>query len=278
MSYRGKKEGEYGANRKSSSSHSSGTFRKIPCRFNDSFFEATERRHQAEMEARELARSQRPVIETKPIPKFSTWEEADTFFEQRVQAYPNKNEYLSSAEYPALYSELERLRKIKNQAFGEVGQAKMREMGIRAGDIVESVQFNPWGMEFARKGKVVVGKDGIPEVKLTQNDIDSKKTVTWHMGFKKVASFVSLLDTNKREYTDNLKKGREIDASQFLPYLDKNVVIESIHGKQISGKIVRGTNGLMIFPKNSRNKGHYVTAGLLDGFAATITVRKIKLV
>lgn len=105
----------------------------------------------------------------------------------------------------------------------------------------------------------------------------SRSTSRKHKSNKAENDFVTLLNTDKREYRDNLKEGRGLDESQFTPFLGKNVVIETSKGSTLQGKVVQGTKGIMIMPKGSRTKGHYLTAGLFDQFYGTITVRKISL-
>jgi hypothetical protein len=89
--------------------------------------------------------------------------------------------------------------------------------------------------------------------------------------------FTILENTDKKEYRDNVKYGRVKDSEQFVPYLNKKVVIETPQGRQIKGKILEGTEGLVFLPKGKRNKGWHITSGLFDGWYATVTVKKIVL-
>lgn len=119
--------------------------------------------------------------------EFKTFEEIMEYVESRARQFKPKKAYYCTEEYKELYPKIVKLREnfVRNQA--ESVKKAMEEVGLKVGDKVENVQYNPWGMEFVREGKIVLDKEGVPRVKLTRNDIDGKKKVRWHKGFKKIA-------------------------------------------------------------------------------------------
>ncbi len=101
----------------------------------------------------------------------------------------------------------------------------------------------------------------------------------------KCPNFVTLANTDKKELRDNLKLGRKTDREQFEPFIGKKVTIETtakytIDGKtttnMLEGKIIERDKDIVFMRKGQRSHCKLVTAGLFDGWYATLTVRKIK--
>lgn len=77
---------------------------------------------------------------------------------------------------------------------------------------------------------------------------------------------------------------RKTDKKQFEPFVGKKVTIageqEGLYGKVRyvkQGRFVRGSDDQIYFmEKGQRTKGKQVTAGLFDGFHATLTIREIR--
>jgi hypothetical protein len=82
--------------------------------------------------------------------------------------------------------------------------------------------------------------------------------------------------TDKEEFRDNLTLGRKRDREQFEPFIGKNVTVETAAKNILEGKIVECDKGLIFMQKRQRTRGKLLTAGLFDGFYATLTVRRIK--
>lgn len=79
-------------------------------------------------------------------------------------------------------------------------------------------------------------------------------------------------------------KIRQLDKAQFELFVGKKVTIsgeiEGLSGKRKyvkQGRFVKGSDKQIYFmEKGRRKKGKQVTAGLFEGFYATLTIRKVK--
>lgn len=192
MGYSARGGSGYRGHNRNRSSHVVGKKSKNPNSLNARFLRGEisvdeyTRLHIAEREA-----NKKPVAATivpSVIPSFESYQEGLDYVDERSSAYPSKAHFYSSEEYKTLYPVLNRLRGVSVSKLAKEGQEGLRSVGLREGDVVEYVAFNPWGMSFVRKGKIKLDSDGVPMVKLELNEVDQKKQVRWHKGFVKINS------------------------------------------------------------------------------------------
>jgi len=96
-------------------------------------------------------------------------------------------------------------------------------------------------------------------------------------------SYTNIKDTSSLREGSITKQVRYEDKKQFLPFVDKKVTVveerETLAGNrqyEHQGRIKKENGNIFFMKKGSRSRGKDITAGVFDGFHATLTIRKIK--